>query len=279
MKNSLVSIIITTKNEGINIGRLLQSIKIQNYKFIEIIIVDNNSTDNTIIIAKKYTDKVYNFGPERSSQRNFGAKKSMGKYLVFLDADMELTPNVISDLVASSRKQKLMVLTIPEKTVGDGFVQRVRRFEREMYMGESDFEVPRFFEKSIFDEFGGYDTNLTGPEDYDLPYRIKIKYKEGRSHSFVLHHEENLTVSNLLKKKYYYANRGASYALKHPKLVWIQGTILFRMVYLRNWKNFLRDPFLGLSFIVVRVLETIWSIAGFIKAVGIVGFLKVILNH
>jgi len=39
---------------------------------VEIIVVDNNSTDNTVKIAKRFTDKVYNKGPERSTQRNYG---------------------------------------------------------------------------------------------------------------------------------------------------------------------------------------------------------------
>lgn len=279
MKKDTVSIVIITKNEEVNIKRLLESIKNQTYNPIETIVVDNNSTDETKIIAKKYTSKVFNFGPERSAQRNLGAKKAMGKYLFFLDADMELTDQVVGDAVKTSKKGDLKAITIPEKTVGNGFVQRVRRFEREMYMGESDFEVPRFFAKNVFDEFNGYDTNLTGPEDYDLPYRMSKNYKLGRSHEYILHHEENLTLMGLLNKKYYYANKGANYALKHPKLVWIQGTILFRKVYIKNWRKFLSNPVLGIFFVMVRVLETIWSLAGFVRAVGIVGFLKVVFNH
>lgn len=276
MKHQNVSIVITTKNEEPNIERLLKSIKNQSYKQIEIIVVDNNSADNTKIVAKKYTPKVYNFGPERSAQRNFGASKSSGEYIIFIDADMELTPNVVQDVVRSAKKQNSRAITIPERTVGNGFIQKVRRFEREMYMGEKDYEVARCFTKGVFDEFGGYDTALTGPEDYDLPYRISSKYKVGRSHEYILHHEENLTLHGLLKKKYYYANRGAKYATKHPKLVWVQGNVLFRKVYFKNWKKFVTHPLLGISFITVRILEAIWSLAGFVNAVGFTGFFKVL---
>lgn len=279
MKKDTVSIIVTTKNEEANIKRLLESIKSQTYSPIEIVVVDNNSTDNTKVIAKKYTNKVFNFGPERSAQRNFGAKKSLGRYLVFLDADMELTEVVIHDTVVSSQKQNSPVMTIPERTVGDGFVQNVRRFEREMYMDEKDYEVPRFFTKDVFNEFGGYDTELTGPEDYDLPYRMSKKYKLGRSHEYVLHHEENLTLMGLLNKKYYYASRGAKYAIKHPKLVWVQGNVLFRKVYFKNWKKFVTHPFLGFSFLTVRILETLWSLAGFVNTVGPHGFIKVVFGR
>ncbi|MBI3485898.1 glycosyltransferase [Candidatus Daviesbacteria bacterium] len=98
MKNSLVSVIIATKNEEKNIERCLKSIKKQNYiGNIEVIVVDNYSADQTIKIAKKYTRNVFLFGPERSAQRNLGAKKARGEWLLFLDADMEASANLISE--------------------------------------------------------------------------------------------------------------------------------------------------------------------------------------
>src|SRR5687768_16831644 len=95
----LISIIITTKNEQAVIETLLSSIFLQTYKNIEVILVDNNSKDNTLKIPKKFDVKIYTIGPERSAQRNFGAKKSKGKYLLFLDADMELTSDVLNDCI------------------------------------------------------------------------------------------------------------------------------------------------------------------------------------
>jgi len=277
-KNPLVSVILTTKNEEKNIARFLKSVKKQTYSDIEIVVVDNRSSDKTKLLSRQYTHKVYDFGPERSSQRNFGAKISKGEYLVFLDADMELGREVIEDSLKQIRSANFRALTIPERTVGQSFIAKIRNFEREMYMGEFSFEVPRFFEKKAFWEFGGYDPKLTGPEDYDLPYRLSKKYKIARSSKYIFHHEEKLSLKNLLWKKYYYAKNGAFYAAKHPKMVWIQGTILFRKVYLKNWKKFVKNPILGVSFILVRFLETIWAVAGFISAVGIFGFLKTLLN-
>src|SRR3989338_3924195 len=94
----LVSVIVTTRNEERNIERFWKSIKSQSYKNIECITIDNKSRDKTKEIAKKYS-KVYDKGPERSAQRNFGARKAKGKYVLFLDADMELTKNVIAESV------------------------------------------------------------------------------------------------------------------------------------------------------------------------------------
>ena len=64
MDNPLVSVIVPTKNSSKTLEACLRSIKEQSYKNIEIIVVDNNSIDDTKESAKKYTDKVFNFGPE-----------------------------------------------------------------------------------------------------------------------------------------------------------------------------------------------------------------------
>lgn len=277
MKKTKVSIIITTKNEERNIGRLLKSIKRQVFAGgkIEVVVVDNNSTDRTKEIAEKYTNKVYTKGPERSAQRNFGVKKASGKYVLILDADMELTKNVIHDCLMSIGEYKALV--IPERTVGKGFMPTIRRFEREMYMGDPTVEVARFFERKVFIEFGGYDAKLTGTEDYDLPKRVSRKYTIGRTRNYILHHEESLTLIKQLRKKFYYAQKSASYARKYPDLISKQGILIWRKAYLRNWLKFVTHPFLGICLIIVRLLETISATLGFISAVGIIGFIQTII--
>lgn len=271
----LVSIIIPVFNEEKNIGRLLKSIKKQTYKKIETIVVDDGSKDSTVAVSKKFTNKVFiRKHAERSVQRNFGASKAKGKYLVFLDADMELEKGVIKDCLDVLQRGKYKLLVIPEKTVGNNFVSKIRNFERQMYMKDSSIEVARFFEKKVFLQFKGYDPELTGPEDYDLPYRISKKYIIGRSHSYILHHEENATFGKLLSRKYYYGKKGAIYASKHPELILSQGNLLFRKAYIRNWKKFVKEPILGVSFIFVRSMETLWAVCGYISAVGLKTFIR-----
>ncbi len=273
MTQPLVSIIIPTYNEEKNIERLLKSIKAQSYSRCESIVVDDGSTDATISLAKKYADKVFaRKHAERSIQRNFGASKAKGTYLLFLDADMELTKHVVKSCIENMDGHKALI--IPEKTVGKGFMAIIRRFEREMYMGDPSIEVARFFDKNIFNEVGGYDENLTGAEDYDLPYRISKKYSIGWAKEYILHHETQLTLIKQLKKKFYYAGKSASYAKKHPGLISTQGNMLFRKAYLRNWKKFVMHPLVGTTFIVIRLLEASAAVAGFISIVGIGEFVR-----
>lgn len=269
---SMVSVIVPTYNESKNIGRLLKSIKNQSVD-CEVIVVDDGSTDETIDIAKKYTSKVFpRKHAERSVQRNFGVSKAKGKHVFIVDADMEFTPKVIESCLKNINGHKALI--VPEKTVGAGFMSKVRSFEREMYMGDPTIEVARFFDKKVLKEFGGYDRELTGTEDYDLPYRISKKYTIGWAKEWIFHHEEQLTLPKQLRKKFYYARRSAIYAQKHPELVATQGNMLFRKAYFRNWKKFVNNPLLGLAFVFVRVLESLWAIVGYISAVGFFVFLK-----
>lgn len=212
MKN-IVSVIVPTRNSAEYIEECLNSIIHQTYKEIELIVVDNNSTDDTKKISKKFTPHVYNKGPERSAQRNFGAKKASGKYVVFIDSDMMLDNNVVKECVERITNCKGII--IPEISVGNSFWAKCKALERSFYLGVDWIEAARFFEKKTFDELKGYDENQTGTEDFDLPQRIKKKYGESsivRIKSFIYHDEGNLSLIYTLKKKHYYAKTIQQYS-------------------------------------------------------------------
>jgi len=180
----LVSIIITTKNEEKNIANCLESIRRQTYpqNLLEVIVVDNNSLDKTKEVAQKYTDKVFNFGPERSAQRNYGMKMARGKYLMYLDADMILSPIVIekaveklspvSNIQCPVSTIPPVALYIPEVILGNSYWSKVRRFERSFYDG-TVIDCARFVKKDIFEQTGGFDLNMTGPEDWDFDKKVR----------------------------------------------------------------------------------------------------------
>ncbi|KUK78986.1 MAG: Glycosyl transferase family 2 [Microgenomates bacterium 39_7] len=185
MPTPLVSVIVTTKNEEQNIINCLKSIKAQTCprNRLEIIIVDNNSIDKTKDIARKYTNKVYNQGPERSAQRNYGAKKAQGSWLLFLDADMILSSTAISKSIEKAQKEDLIALYIPEIILGTSFWSRVRRLERSFY-DATPIDAVRLIKTSVFNKINGFDLSLTGPEDWDLDKRIRREGKVGLSSTY-----------------------------------------------------------------------------------------------
>lgn len=88
-----VSIIMPAYNEERYINRAIQSVQVQSYKDWELLIIDDNSTDNTVKIAEKYLycDKrvilLGNRGKGVSEARNTGLDNARGEYITFLDAD------------------------------------------------------------------------------------------------------------------------------------------------------------------------------------------------
>ncbi|OGE06070.1 hypothetical protein A3I53_01250 [Candidatus Curtissbacteria bacterium RIFCSPLOWO2_02_FULL_40_13b] len=105
MNNKLVSVIIPSYNEEKVIGDCLNSFLAQTYKLLEIIVVDDGSTDKTIETISNFKFQISNLqmfqqkhlGP--GPARNLGVSKAKGDILVFVDADMTFDKNFIRDLV------------------------------------------------------------------------------------------------------------------------------------------------------------------------------------
>lgn len=269
MKSSLVSVIITTKNEEDVIGKLLLSIKRQVHKNIEVIVVDNYSTDKTKLIAQKFKVKIFDYGPERSAQRNFGAKKAKGNYLLFLDADMKLTTRVTEESLKKIRiSSDIGGVVIPEKSVASNFWEKVKAFERSFYneFGDEVTDAARFFPKRIFLKVGGYDEGITGAEDWDLPETIrKAGYKIERINRLIYHKERIPSVFFIAKKKFYYGLKAHRYLSKQKISIISPKTIYFlRASFYKKWRKLLANPVLSLGMLVMLSFELIGGSLGYL---------------
>jgi len=261
-KKSVVSVIVTTRNEERNIANCLESVKDQSYpaENIEIIVVDNNSIDRTKSFSETYTKSVYNYGPERAAQRNFGVSKAKGEYILYLDADMVLSPDVIAECLEKCEKERLLALYIPERIIGRGFWARVRDFERSFYNATS-IDCVRFVKRDKFLEIGGFDEGLTGPEDWDFDRRIARLGSVGIIVSPLYHHEGEFNLKKYLCKKSYYAQWFDKYIQK-----WGKDDIIIRKqlgfwyryigVFLEGgkWKIIFRHPLLTCAMYSLRII-------------------------
>jgi len=272
----VVSVIITTKNEETNIANCLKSILIPSSPFslhpspAEIIVVDNNSTDKTVEIVKSYCHceakpkqshiQLFNGGPERSTQRNFGVKKANGKYILYLDADMILSENVVSECVGKCEKEGYIALYIPERIIGKGFWVKVRDFERSFY-NATVIDCVRFVRKDKFLEIGGFDENLTGPEDWDFDRRIKKVGTVNVVNAPIYHNEGEFNLRRYINKKSYYVKSFDKYIQKWPKndpITKKQLGFWYRYfgVFMENgkWRELLRHPMLVVKMYFLRFM-------------------------
>ncbi|MHA1884792.1 MAG: glycosyltransferase family 2 protein [Promethearchaeota archaeon] len=102
-----VSFIIPTYNEEFNIIETLKAIKAQRSNIpYEIIVVDGQSTDKTVEVAKKYATVFVSPKKGKSFQLNYVTPKSSGELLVFLDADTIVDPNFLQNISQVFEKQK-----------------------------------------------------------------------------------------------------------------------------------------------------------------------------
>jgi len=260
MKKPLVSILAHTRNSERTIKAHLKSIIAQSYKPIEIIMVDNNSTDNTVVIAKGFTKNIFAYGPERSAQRNFGAKKAKGDYLLVPDSDMILGKNVVKECVSLALKDpNIKAVIIPEKSIGTNFWAKCKQLERSYYPGIDWIEGARFFQKKIFNEIGGYDEKNTGTEDLDFPQRIIRmfgKKSTGRIREYIYHDEGSLSFFYLLKKKFYYAQNLDVYKKTNLSSYDKQADILRRFsIFFSNPVKLFNNPLVGIGMLFMKTCE------------------------
>jgi glycosyltransferase involved in cell wall biosynthesis len=261
-RDATVSLIVTTYNAERTLAACLKSIRLQSYRPIELLVIDNQSTDHTVEIAKGFADVVESTGPERSAQRNRGAQLAGGEYLMFIDADMTLSQDVVDDCLKASRANAAPGVIVSEVSDGVGFIAKCRALERSCYVGDDSIEAARFFTKAAFEASGGFDETLTGPEDWDLSIRIAAGSHLPRADSFITHDEGRLRLRTVLAKKRYYAASSVRYWRKHGGSTLGQANLVFRPAFVRNWRRLVRHPILTLGFLAVKSLEGAAAVLG-----------------
>lgn len=93
------SIIIPVHNGEKYIEKCIESVLKQKYNNYEIIIINDNSNDNTTNIIKKYNIKVYNVNYNNiGKSRNYGVLKAKGDYIIFIDADDYIDDNLLETI-------------------------------------------------------------------------------------------------------------------------------------------------------------------------------------
>jgi len=132
-KTAKISIAMIVKNEEVMLEQCLMSVK----EADEIIIIDTGSTDNTIKIASKYTDKIYTDYKWRDNfaeARNYANSKCTGDWILVLDADEELEIGGIKKIrkaIAETKGNSLDLIVYAEKTCFDS--PRVFRNRKEIF--------------------------------------------------------------------------------------------------------------------------------------------------
>lgn len=184
MNHPFFSIIIPTLNEQECIARLLRDLQEQKERSFEVIIVDGGSHDNTLKEVHKFDSMLEMQTIVSSSnvslQRNTGAEKACGEYLVFLDADVQIPPMFLSKLKDELENKKFLLATTyvkaDSKNIYDKTIAQVFNYVIEVSKKIEKPFIPGFnliIHHSIFRLIGGFREDVVHAEDYEICQRLE----------------------------------------------------------------------------------------------------------
>ena len=184
----LISVIIPTFNRVDVLYRSIYSVLRQTYHDIEIIVVDDGSTDPTRDLVLSIVDDRTMYVQQKhsgvSAARNTGISASSGKLIAFLDSDDEWRPDKLERQLELYDGNDYFVCHTDELWLRDGQVVNQKNFHKKQ--GGCFFEraLDRclispssvLISRSLLDKAGCFDENLPAAEDYDLWLRITAFY-------------------------------------------------------------------------------------------------------
>ena len=189
-RQPLVSAILPVYNGEKYLSETLESLLRQTYPALEVIAIDDGSSDRSPAILEEYRERfggklmivhIPNSGVSRA--RNTGVERARGFYIAFIDQDDIWTPDKVARQVdALSRSRSRISFTNSAIIDGEGRIRssRVRRFPKggavnwfEQILFDPLVAVSSvMLEKGLFLEIGGFSPELRISEDYDLLLRI-----------------------------------------------------------------------------------------------------------
>jgi glycosyltransferase involved in cell wall biosynthesis len=184
----LVSVIMPAYNAANYIEDAIQSVLAQSYKNIELVIINDGSTDDTEQRVQKYNDKRIRYYVQQnaglSASRNAGIKRAAGELFVFLDHDDRMTPDFVArhkDAFENNPEVDLVYcddLLMDEKGDPGRVITRKEYNDNNRLISDlfrHGFPVVPFrtcIRKTVFDKIGLFDESLRNAEDYDMIRRF-----------------------------------------------------------------------------------------------------------
>lgn len=177
LHSHLVSVIIPCFNQGRFLSETINSVLQSNYPSIELIIINDGSTDNTeqigLSLENKHENVIYisqsNSGP--SIARNKGIEKASGKFILPLDADDLISSNYIAEAikVLDSKPEVKVVYCKAEKFGAKNGPWKLKPFSRLNLATDNMIFVSGIYRKTDWKTIGGYADEMTwGYEDWEF---------------------------------------------------------------------------------------------------------------
>lgn len=190
----LVSVIIPTYNRSTCIIEAIDSVLGQSYSPIEIIVVDDGSTDNTAELINGYSNQVvytYRENGGVSAARNHGISLAEGEFIAFLDSDDKWVADKIEKQVEWLCENSDFGMVLSDVFLVDSSTSVIEKTNRRLCLPRDGFVLEDILlrpslipssvlvRRSVLQDVGVFDQELKTAEDLDLHLRIAQKYKIG----------------------------------------------------------------------------------------------------
>lgn len=258
-----VTVVVPTRNSMRTLVACLRSIRSQDIP-VELIVVDNDSSDGTYELAQEIADAAVRGGPERSAQRNTGVRLATTDWVLWIDSDMVLPPETVSAALATAKETGAEAVAVPEISVGVGFWAACRALERACYVDDPSLHNPRLLRRDLLLGDGAFDPAMAGPEDTDL--RLRLRSAGTRTalcrEVLIVHDEGRLTLRAILSKRVYYGRSLPAFAAKNPGALAGQGSGTLRAL-LRHRRALVARPVRAAGLLLMRALEAAAYVVGY----------------
>jgi glycosyltransferase involved in cell wall biosynthesis len=202
----LISVIIPVYNGQDFLAEAIETVLAEGYQPLEIIIVDDGSTDATATVAQRFTDRIQYYYQENqgpAAARNLGLQLAKGEIYAFLDADDKwvsgIFPQMLDHLMANPKVEIVRGRILQQKIPGQ-ILPPVWAFSTDGFFTHTFYSInmgSALFRRSAFEQVGHFNPSLKQGEDLDWFIRAwelqieKLDYDQ----TFLLYrfHAHNLT--------------------------------------------------------------------------------------
>lgn len=230
--NPLVSVVITTAGRLSLLQRAVESVRNQNYKNIELIVVDDASEDGTEMWCQSQDFMYVRINKEEKKNGNYARNKGLstarGKYIAYLDDDDAFMSNKISEQVKEAEKGYKVVYTLRkfEFIKSSGF-EYVDEPMNENLIGDISSKIftvefvtstsTILFEKNFLNDIGGWDEKQTAWQDNELLIRCAQKTKFQCINGPLTLYRVDKFDKKKMSNKFYNWRKAANYMIKKHK--------------------------------------------------------------
>lgn len=255
-KEPLISVVIPVRNEEVALANLLGDLSAQEYKNLEIIVVNDDSADETFWVASRFPARnlrvIHNKGTGKKAAITSGVSVARGSIIVTTDADCRVPPRWLRTLRAHFRAPDVMMVFGGVRMVGDDtFFAAMQRIEFSSLVGSgaatAAVGVPTMsnganlaFRKKAFARVNGYSGNIGIPSGDDEFLMRKIAARYPGSVIFTGDAEAVVTTEAQPDVKAFY-NQRLRWASKwrhntsaFPKVLAVT-VVLFQLAFIVNW--------------------------------------------